>query len=174
MEEARVAMGPTRALCNIIVAEPLEPKIRFQPENWEKEKHKIHSSEAARLAATTLAGLDPLHLPVAFPEVFLRPLQGFDVVVGNPPWEKVRPEHHEFWARHFPGLRGLKNKSQRDAEIARSERARPDLTALERGERAEAERTRAVIRALPGMNTGHPDLFRAFMGPLDEIMIEHG
>jgi hypothetical protein len=166
-----VSMSPTRALCDIIVAEPLESRIRFQPENWEREKHQIHKSVAARLAAAALVGLHPLHLPVAFPEVFLRRSQGFDVVVGNPPWEKVRPEHHEFWARHFPGLRGIKNKTQRDAEISRFERSRPDLATLEQRERADAERMRDFIRALPGMNTGHPDLFRAFMGRFAQIVI---
>jgi hypothetical protein len=84
MEEARLVMAPTRALCDIIIAEPLAPKIRFQPENWDKEKHQIHKSEAARQAATALAGLYPLHFPAAFPEVFLRRSPGFDVVVGNP------------------------------------------------------------------------------------------
>jgi hypothetical protein len=171
MEEARLAMGPTRALCDIIIAEPLAPKIRFQPENWDKEKHQIHKSESAHVAATALAGLHPFHFPVAFPEVFLRRSPGFDVVVGNPPWEKVRSEHHEFWARHFPGLRGIKNKTERDAEIARLERSRPDLAALEKRERAEAERTRDVVRMLPGMNTGHPDLFRAFMGRFVQTVI---
>jgi hypothetical protein len=48
MEEARLLMAPTRALCDIIIAEPLEPKIPFQPENWDKEKHQIHKSAAAR------------------------------------------------------------------------------------------------------------------------------
>src|SRR5262249_51980612 len=52
MEEARLVMAPTRALCNIIIAEPLEPKIHFQPENWEREKHQIHRSQAAVDAAS--------------------------------------------------------------------------------------------------------------------------
>ena len=108
MEEARVAMGPTRALCDIIIAEPLEPKIRFQPENWDKEKDRIHRSKAARHAAAALTGLHPLHFPAAFREVFLRKGGGFDVILGNPPWEKACVEEHEFWARHFPGLRSLR------------------------------------------------------------------
>lgn len=40
------------------------------------------------------------HWELEYPEVFLdRGRQGFDVVVGNPPWDEVRPKKHEFYAR---------------------------------------------------------------------------
>jgi len=47
------------------------------------------------------------HFPVAFPEVFLRGREGFDVIVGNPPWEEAAVEEAGFWGRHFPGFRSL-------------------------------------------------------------------
>jgi hypothetical protein len=180
MVEAGLALGPTRALCDIITVERFDAdKLyttdrTFQPSHWETQKDQIHASAEAKRARKLLDGLHPLHFPIAFPEVFLRRRSGFDVVVGNPPWEKVRAEHHEFWARHFPGLRGIKNKAQRDSEIARFEQSRPDLVALEKREREEAERTRDVIRSLPGMNTGHPDLFRAFMGRFGQTVVQDG
>ncbi len=34
--------------------------------------------------------LAPVHFPALFPEVFQRDNPGFDVVIGNPPWEKVK------------------------------------------------------------------------------------
>ena len=73
--------------------------------------------------------LSAVHFPVAFPEVFLRARPGFDVILGNPPWEKVRVEEHAFWARHFPGLRGLPQRKQ-EAEKERLREERPDLVAL--------------------------------------------
>ncbi len=123
-------------------------------------------------SALTIA--KPLHLPVAFPEVFRRPQAGFDVIIGNPPWEKLRVEKHEFWARHFPGLRNNRRPEKRDAEIRRLERARPDLVALELMEREESEALRDAMRALPGMNTGHPDLFRAFMARFAQVLAPEG
>jgi hypothetical protein len=36
-----------------------------------------------------LGKLQATHFPYLFPEVFLRDRPGFDVIVGNPPWEKV-------------------------------------------------------------------------------------
>ncbi len=46
-----------------------------------------------------------IHFPVAFPEVRPREAPGFDRIVGNPPWEKVKAEEHNFWGLRFPGLR---------------------------------------------------------------------
>jgi hypothetical protein len=163
MQEARLAMGPTRALCDIIIAEPLESKVRYQPDDWDKEKHQTHKSEAAYHAAAALAGLHPLHFPVAFPEVFLRQRRGFDTILGNPPWQEATIEEHAFWARHFPGLRSLRQR-ELERERARLHRQRPDLAKLYEREVEEMERLRATLTAgaYPGMGTGDPDVYKAF------------
>ncbi len=161
MKEARVLLGPTKALCDIIAAEPLDPEIEFQAGTWGRQRQEIQRSVALRQARRALDGLHALHFPVAFPEVFLRRRAGFDVILGNPPWEKVRTEEHEFWARHFPGLRALRT-AERDRLLADPKEQRPDLAARWEAERSETARLRDAVRGLPGMNTGHPDLFRAF------------
>lgn len=163
MEEARLAMGPTRALCDIIIAEPLDSEVQYQPDSWEKEKNEIHKSSAARRANTALADLHPLHFPAAFPEVFLRKRQGFDVILGNPPWQEATIEEHGFWARHFPGLRGMQQREQ-EQERTRLKRQRPDLARLYEREVEEMERVRATLTTgvYPGMGTGDPDLYKAF------------
>ena len=134
----------------------------------------LRGTPVHRRISETLAPARVLHLPIAFPEVFRRARSGFDVILGNPPWEKLRVEKHEFWARHFPGLRGLRDTAERDARIGRLERERPDLVAAETRERAESEALRDAVRALPGMNTGHPDLFRAFMARFAQLLCGDG
>jgi hypothetical protein len=42
------------------------------------------------------------HYHLAFPEVFAQ--GGFDVSLGNPPWERFRMEHEEFFAATHPGI----------------------------------------------------------------------
>ena len=37
-----------------------------------------------------------LHWPIEFPDVLLRPEGGFDVVLGNPPWERIKLQEQEF------------------------------------------------------------------------------
>lgn len=164
MEEARIATGPTNALCDIIAALPVAGnEIQFQFERWEEERDRIQRSTALRRAREALDGLQPLHFPIAFPEVFLGRRPGFDVILGNPPWQEATVEEHAFWARHFPGLRRLSQREQ-ESEKARLREDRPDLIAEYQTELAEMERLREVLvgGAYPGMGTGDPDLYKAF------------
>jgi hypothetical protein len=163
MEEARIAVGDTNALCDIITAQRLDPEIKYQYENWETERARVQRHPARQRALKTLAGLKAFHFPVAFPEVFLRRRAGFDVLLGNPPWQEATIEDHAFWARHFPGLRGLAS-TEMERERNRLRRARPDLTALLEAEVEEMARVRKALTsgAYPGMGTGDPDLYKAF------------
>jgi len=117
-----------------------------------------------RVAEEELAGLDVLHFPLTFPHVFLGERRGFDVILGNPPWEEATLEQDAFWARHFPGLR---SKSQREQEVLKAEYRddRPDLVARyeQEVESTEALRRLLTAGAYPGMGTGDPDLYKAFV-----------
>ena len=68
----------------------------------------------------------PLHFPATFPEVFLRERPGFDCLLGNPPWEKVKVDSHAWWCQHLPGIKGLPVGAMNQA-IAEFEAKRPDL-----------------------------------------------
>ena len=48
---------------------------------------------------------DFFHWPLEFPEVFARGRRGFDVVLANPPWDKLKVERHDFFQRFIPGLK---------------------------------------------------------------------
>jgi hypothetical protein len=71
-------------------------KSAFSFDRWEQERNAIADGKAHRQAIKSLDGLNPLHFPVAFPEVFLRERNGFDVLLGNPPWDEVKPEERSF------------------------------------------------------------------------------
>lgn len=166
LEEAREAIRSTEALCDLIAAQPIseDPKVAFFPfENWENLGDDADELEAVQIARQDLDSLHVLHFPIAFPEVFLRNRPGFDVILGNPPWEKVRIEEHAFWARHFPGLRALTQRLY-ETEKVRFWEERPDLVLLYEDELAETERIRKVLvgGAFPGMGAGDPDLYKAF------------
>ena len=89
--------------------------------------------------------MDALHFPVVFPEVFLSDRSGFDVIVGNPPWEKVKVEAHTFWGRYEPGLRRGLTTREREPAIQRLKQARPDLVELLEFEKRQAERLKAIV-----------------------------
>ncbi|HEX8345094.1 MAG TPA: hypothetical protein VF657_10160 [Actinoplanes sp.] len=78
-----------------------------------------------------VADLDATHLAYQFPEVFLRDNPGFDVVLGNPPWEKVRWEAAPYWVGVFPGLMALPDRT-REARIEQLRQSHPVEAAHER------------------------------------------
>ena len=114
-------------------------------------------------AQRALESTDQLHFPAAFPEVFQGKTSGFDVIVGNPPWEKAKIERHEFWARHYPGLRGL-TQTQREEKIEEIEVERPDLSKQFVAEQQEEEKRAKILTEgpYPGIGTGDPDMYLAF------------
>lgn len=56
-----------------------------------------------------------LHWPLAFPQIFAR--GGFDCVLGNPPWERIKLQEEEFFATRQPHVAAAKNKAERSQRI---------------------------------------------------------
>lgn len=71
------------------------------------------------------------HWEIEFPEVWYdeegQPLArgGFDVIVGNPPWEAVKPNSKEFWSNYLPTFRAL--GKQAAVKAAGKLRAEPEI-----------------------------------------------
>ena len=56
------------------------------------------------------------HWELAFPHVFAR--GGFDVVLGNPPWERVKLQEQEFFSMREPSITNARNAAARKKLIA--------------------------------------------------------
>ena len=67
-----------------------------------------------------------LHWPLEFPEVF-QDGGGFDVVLGNPPWERIKLQGKEFFATRNAAIAGAPNKAARDRLIAQLRQTDPEL-----------------------------------------------
>lgn len=96
------------------------------------------------------------HWPLEFPNVMQS--GGFDVVLGNPPWERIKLQEQEFFAARSPEIANAPNKAARDrlikalqkAPIGSAERGLHDaFTAAKR----EAEATSEFVR-VSGDNGG--------------------
>jgi hypothetical protein len=157
--EALAAVEPARQLFNLLVAARLGVGAPPVEVTEAAMAHHPRRGEAEAVATTVQA----LHFPVAFPEVFLRPRAGFDVILGNPPWEEATVEELGFWALRYPGLKSMRQAEQR-REVQRLRHARPDLVAEYQRAVDDAEAMRRVLLAgpYPGMGTGDPDLYKAF------------
>ncbi|WP_071289520.1 Eco57I restriction-modification methylase domain-containing protein [Mycolicibacterium llatzerense] len=107
--------------------------------------------------------LKPAHMPYLFPEVFLRDLPGFDVLLGNPPWEKLHVEEHQWWGLRMPGMRSMTQQAREHA-LAAFRVSRPDLEAEYERERVTVRQMSEAVAAgpFPGVGAAHLDLFSAF------------
>lgn len=114
-------------------------------------------------AQNEIESLKPAHMPVLFPEVFLRENGGFDVLIGNPPWEKIKVEVSRWWALRFPGLRSLPQGEQ-DKLIVKYRKVRSDLADEYETEVSDkAMQRKAIVSGpYPGIGKGDPDLYQAF------------
>jgi len=121
-----------------------------------EEKRQIN---AARDVARALTAF---HWQIAFPEVFLRENPGFNVILGNPPWDKVRFEEQQFWVSRVPGLNALA-AGQREKRIARLRATRPIDAEQERQE-IDLRQTLQVYFAdqYKHQGRGHLDLSKLF------------
>lgn len=168
-DELRDAVQADRDLFTILtasrVSEPIQKAIGSGQVATllEDEGGALHA-KLLEHADEALAGQEPLHFPLVFPQVFLGSRGGFDVILGNPPWDQPMADEQAFWARHFPGLRA---RPQRERERLRKEYriGRPDLVLRFEAERRDADRLRELLvaGAYPGITAGHPDLYKAFV-----------
>jgi hypothetical protein len=88
-------------------------------------------------ALATKFGCDALAFDIAFPEVFASDRRGFDVVLGNPPWDAVQPLAKEFFAAF-------------------------DLEVLDAPTRLERERVEERVLALPGVRSRYEQYLAEF------------
>ncbi|MFF3689995.1 Eco57I restriction-modification methylase domain-containing protein [Streptomyces sp. NPDC002187] len=104
--------------------------------------------DLAKLPSEVRARFRPFHWEVEFPEVFFdvkgerRTDAGFDVMLGNPPWEGITFKAAEFYGRFDPSYALLKKKDQkldRQAELDQ----RPDVAAA----REEADTILAGVKS---------------------------
>jgi hypothetical protein len=135
LEHARLAAD---TWCAAFVA----PKVRGAPEITEDLRHRLlnnpddTASSSGRAAVRSLAAeYRFMHWHLAFPNVFSVPSEGaatenltagwsggFDLVLGNPPWDRVKLQDQEWFAerdREIAGLTGARRKKRVSELITR-------------------------------------------------------
>ena len=122
------------------------------------------------------ADVRAVHLPTKFPEVFRREPAGFDVILGNPPWEKMKVEEDGWWGLRFPGFLSLSQR-ERAKTLNDYKAARPDLVEEFGRDYAAAKAANAILAAgpFPGLRDGTDiDLFAAFCWRVWQVTREAG
>lgn len=103
-----------------------------------------------------------LHWPLEFPHLFSRDRPGFDVVVGNPPWEEVKPERLGFATLFRPGIQSLP-EAERDQALDELFSQRPELgVRLEDTQKTATLELAALLAGGFEASSGDPDLYKFF------------
>lgn len=105
------------------------------------------------------------HWELAFPEVF-GDKGGFDFVVGNPPWERVKLQEREWFATRAPEIARKSRASERRQLIASLEQDDPALFTAYQAARRTAEGTSHFLRQsglFPLAGRGDVNLYMVFL-----------
>ena len=81
-----------------------------------------------------------------FPNVFNRPNPGFDCVIGNPPWERIKLQEREFFDASAPDIASATDAAKRRKLIAKLETKNPDLYQKYIDAKTAAENSLAYVR----------------------------
>ena len=87
--------------------------------------HKLGGRPAHRQCRADCRARGFFHWYIEFPEVFDN--GGFDVVLGNPPWERIKLQQKEFFATRDRAIANAPNKAARDRLISEMRRSNPTL-----------------------------------------------
>lgn len=164
-QQAKEAIKPARALFDIISGTRIN-ELPFPVnilDEWSNTKDTLFNSAYRAGALNSIESDSLIHFPSTFPEVFLRKKSGFDVILGNPPWQELMLDEDGFWCLYQPGLRGLDQERKND-QIKKLRLENPDLEQKYQNSLKEISHARKALLNGPfkGMGEGDPDLYKAF------------
>jgi len=115
------------------------------------------------------------HWHLSFPQVFEK--RGFDVVLGNPPWDSVRFNEEEFFAGHRPDIARAATASARKRLVANLKTEDPELFWAYRAGLREVDGINAFVRSgvrYPLCGVGRVNLFALFAEAARGLMNKRG
>ncbi len=89
--------------------------------------------------------LNFFHWELAFPQVFAARTPGFDCILGNPPWERIKLQEEEFFAQRDPQIASLSGSLRKNA-IAGLNVTSPSLAMIFQQAKHSAESVSKFIR----------------------------
>jgi type I restriction-modification system DNA methylase subunit len=94
--------------------------------------------------------IDPLAIDwqkkFANSDIFSRPNPGFDCVIGNPPWERMKLQEREFFDTSAPDIASADNAAKRRKLIEKLKTTNPDLYQKYINAQSKADNSLAYIR----------------------------
>lgn len=115
------------------------------------------------------------HWELAFPEILAT--GGFDVLLGNPPWERFKLQDKEWFALRHPAVAFARNAADRQARIAALAHEAPDLLDAFRAACRKAEAESHFVRNSgrhPLCGRGDVNAYAVFAETFRSLLAPHG
>ena len=97
---------------------------------WKAASGRHIAPQLEEGARKSSSAVNAFHWHIEFPRIFNPAAKeedsGFDVVIGNPPWERIKLQEQEFFASRSPEIAGTRNKAEREKLIRKSREVRAD------------------------------------------------
>jgi len=92
---------------------------------WRRVRNQPVSPQLLAQARSLAQQVRFFHWQLEFPEVLAQ--GGFDVVLGNPPWERIKLQEQEFFSTRDPRIANAPNAAERQRMIDRLKQENPPL-----------------------------------------------
>ena len=115
------------------------------------------------------------HWPLEFPQVFEN--GGFDCVLGNPPWERIKLQEKEFFAARSPEIVNAANKAEREKLIKKLAQGNPELSQAFEEAKHQAEAQSKFVREsgrFPLTAVGDVNTYAIFSETARNLIAESG
>jgi hypothetical protein len=106
----------------------------------------IRAAETARYAQALADTVAFFHWELEYEDVFAGDYPGFDCILGNPPWERVKLQEQEFFASRDPEIAKAPNAAARGRAIAALRETNPVLHAAFEGAKSASENESGFLR----------------------------
>jgi len=172
-EDVKDALEQAEATCDVIAGSYLDEGVNLNLVS-NKSISEIKGTKSHKKAKKALEPFNTLHFPTTFPEVFMGEEPGFDVILGNPPWDKVIFEEQQFWVTRFPGLNSLSN-DDRKKKIKELRENHPPEAKEEEKENAFRDVYQTYVgEAYDKQGWGHYDYSKLFVERVLNLLNENG
>ena len=177
----RKSLEPTRRILDALTASKINSKIL--PKKGANEfihkfgRHSKTETAEFRRARKTVNELAEkhrfFHWEIEMMDAFTDSRRGFDLIVGNPPWDKVKPSDDEFFTPYNAMFRSLKPKTKKK-KIAEQILKDPTVSTKYEKYKNEYKEKSIFYSTYDLQGSGDKDLWKLVLERASDIVSENG
>ena len=175
------SLEPTRQILDALAASKINPKIL--PKKHQNDfihgfgrpiKNKSDDLKDKRDIVNNLAEKYRFfHWELEMMDAFTDKRRGFDLIVGNPPWEKIKPNDIEFFTPHDVGFKSLNTnikKNKRKQELFENKDVEKSYTEYKKSYKEKS----LFYNTYEMQGLGHRDLWQLILERITKLVSKNG